>query len=81
MKRPLQNFDAQADNNIVAFLNLLFLSLPFGGRFGGGFKLSTYENIRQITVGQFIGYRHLCRNDGAGRARTELSLSGTQTHS
>ena len=39
MKRPLQNFDTQADDYIAAILNLLFLSLPFGGRFGGGFKL------------------------------------------
>ena len=39
MKQPLQNFDAQEDNYIVAILNLLFFNFPFGGRFGGGFKL------------------------------------------
>lgn len=39
MKRLLQNFDTQANDYIVTILNLLFLSLPLGGRFGGGFKL------------------------------------------
>jgi hypothetical protein len=31
MKIPLQNYDSQADDYIVAILNLLFLSLPPAG--------------------------------------------------